>query len=191
VEVASKTCQTCGKALDVSYKALCSACYQKQRRLSVKTQGTESQKQAAEKERIKSIERCTTFYYSNRERILAEQKASYPDRKPAKSAQAKEYRQTANGREREKRAALRNKYGLTLEQYLEMVASQNGLCAICHKPPRKKALNVDHCHDTDKVRALLCSGCNTAIGLLDEDLNILESAIQYIKYWHGLHKGIQ
>lgn len=43
-----------------------------------------------------------------------------------------------------------------------------------------KKLSVDHCHKTGKVRGLLCSNCNTAIGLLKEDINVLKNAINYL-----------
>lgn len=70
-----------------------------------------------------------------------------------------------------------------------MFKSQNGLCRICNKPETRinyrnnKTTNlaVDHCHETKVVRGLLCSRCNTAIGLLFHDLENLENAIKYLK----------
>lgn len=56
-------------------------------------------------------------------------------------------------------------YGITLEQYNAMRAAQNGCCAICGiTPTEKRQLHVDHCHSTGRVRALLCSPCNTQLG---------------------------
>lgn len=73
------------------------------------------------------------------------------------------------------------KYGLTLEQYDEMVRKQHGRCAICRTTsPGKKGLVVDHCHRNGHVRALLCGKCNTLIGLADEDPRILMQAMRYI-----------
>ncbi len=78
---------------------------------------------------------------------------------------------------------LRQLYGITVEQYAVLNAKQNGVCAICGKPePRKKKrLHVDHCHRTGKIRGLLCGNCNTAIGKLGEDVNVLKAAIRYIE----------
>lgn len=72
------------------------------------------------------------------------------------------------------------KYGITLEQYEQMVASQSNLCAICRKPPHntKTRLTIDHDHNTGKVRGLLCGSCNWAIERLDAvpDWNVRASA---------------
>lgn len=78
---------------------------------------------------------------------------------------------------------LQSKFGLTLEQYNEMYNKQNGCCAICgiHQDAFTKALAVDHCHNTGKIRKLLCSNCNSAIGKLKEDIEIFKKAISYLK----------
>ena len=52
---------------------------------------------------------------------------------------------------------------------------------ICKSPPGHKSLHIDHDHKTGKVRGLLCHGCNTAIGLMKDDVNILTKAIEYLK----------
>jgi hypothetical protein len=75
------------------------------------------------------------------------------------------------------------KYGLNEEWYKEKLIEQNGKCAICgtDKPGGfGKKLHIDHCHKTQKVRGLLCSNCNTAIGYLQDSISILESAKQYL-----------
>lgn len=75
-------------------------------------------------------------------------------------------RRSPENRLREK---LRGQYGITLEQYLEMLAAQGGACAICSKPPApKKRLVVDHCHRSGRVRALLCGVCNTQLGAFEK-----------------------
>ncbi len=73
------------------------------------------------------------------------------------------------------------RYGISLKTFDEMSNNQQGLCAICKKPPKSGMLHVDHCHSTGKVRGLLCGPCNTAIGLFEEDLCALESAIKYLE----------
>ncbi len=72
-------------------------------------------------------------------------------------------------------------YGLSPQEYIDMYEKQNGLCAICNKvPSTKRGLHVDHCHETKKVRGLLCHGCNIAIGNLKHDVSLLKSAIKYL-----------
>lgn len=73
----------------------------------------------------------------------------------------------------------RRLYGLNEEEYNNMILSQNNLCAICNKPSNK-TLHIDHDHVTGRVRGLLCSNCNLGIGLLEEDLIILNRAIEYL-----------
>jgi hypothetical protein len=73
----------------------------------------------------------------------------------------------------------RRLYGLNEEEYNNMILSQNNLCAICNKPS-DKTLHIDHDHVTGRVRGLLCSNCNLGIGLLEEDLIVLNRAIEYL-----------
>lgn len=73
------------------------------------------------------------------------------------------------------------KYGVTVEAYTELLERQNGRCAICGSFPITRLLGVDHNHETGKVRGLLCHECNVAIGFLQEDPDILNSAINYLR----------
>lgn len=81
---------------------------------------------------------------------------------------------------------LRRRYNMTLDDYEQMLIAQNGVCAICEGPPRGRGadedrFHVDHCHETGRVRGLLCSPCNTAVGLLDEDAKRALRLAQYIE----------
>jgi hypothetical protein len=80
---------------------------------------------------------------------------------------------------------LKYKYGITEQQYDEMLKLQDNKCAICGssstKDKKRHRLMVDHCHTTKKVRGLLCSSCNKAIGLMSDSPKILMSAIKYLK----------
>lgn len=75
----------------------------------------------------------------------------------------------------------RFRYGLEPEDFNRMVAEQNGLCAICGGPPGKKGLVVDHCHTTGEVRALLCMQCNIGLGSFKDDLEVMATAIAYLR----------
>jgi len=81
---------------------------------------------------------------------------------------------------------LKNSYNITLEEYDQMLMAQKGCCKICsrHHTEFKRALAVDHCHETGKIRALLCFNCNSVLGYAKEDTNTLKSAIKYLKQ-HG------
>jgi Recombination endonuclease VII len=73
------------------------------------------------------------------------------------------------------------KYGLPRGGYAALLQSQGGLCAICREPPAEgKRLCVDHCHETNAVRGLLCNSCNTAIGHLRHSEALLLAAIKYL-----------
>ena len=77
----------------------------------------------------------------------------------------------------------KNKYGITIEDYDRMLEDQGGRCAICRTNDpggSGSRFAVDHDHKTGKVRGLLCTNCNTGIGLLQDDVLILEQAIRYL-----------
>lgn len=76
---------------------------------------------------------------------------------------------------------LRRKYGITPEQYEEMLTQQANSCAICKiHESQYGTFAVDHCHKTGKVRALLCGACNTALGLLKESITIVDNLKIYL-----------
>ena len=74
------------------------------------------------------------------------------------------------------------RYGLTPEAFASLSEKQGHVCAICFCLPlgKRPTLCVDHCHTTGRVRGLLCSACNVAIGYLRDDPERLLSAITYV-----------
>ena len=76
---------------------------------------------------------------------------------------------------------LRREFGISEKEYNEILRSQNGVCAICKKSGNGKYLAVDHDHISGKVRGLLCQKCNTGIGLLGDNRDSLEKALEYLK----------
>jgi hypothetical protein len=81
------------------------------------------------------------------------------------------------------RWTLKNKFGLTEDEYNNMVTQQGNKCAICYTTDpcnRGRRWRVDHCHTTNKVRALLCHNCNVTLGLVGEDTDRLRRMIEYI-----------
>ena len=78
---------------------------------------------------------------------------------------------------------LKRDFGITLEEYNEMLRQQNEVCSICGRKERIKRfknLAVDHDKVSGKIRGLLCNHCNTAIGKLDHSVELLQSAINYL-----------
>ncbi|KND43449.1 endonuclease VII domain-containing protein [Streptomyces stelliscabiei] len=73
---------------------------------------------------------------------------------------------------------LRRKYGITEAERDEMIASQMGVCCICRAAP---ATQVDHCHETGRVRGVLCFNCNSGLGLLGDDPAAMNRAAEYLE----------
>lgn len=79
-------------------------------------------------------------------------------------------------------ARLLRLYGITIEQYEEMLVEQDGKCARCSKSiaDGDRRLAVDHCHNTGAVRKLLCGPCNTYLGRLATNRDQLERDLAYL-----------
>lgn len=82
---------------------------------------------------------------------------------------------------------LKRTYDITRTEYLVMLEEQNHLCKICGtegflmKNHHRMKLVVDHCHETGKIRGLLCHNCNRALGLLKDSTSSLAAAIHYLE----------
>ena len=115
-------------------------------------------------------------------RSAAKVRASWtPQQKKKHNEESKKYR---DGHKKERHAReLQRKFGISIERYNEMFASQKGCCAICgrHQSELKKRLHVDHDHETDEVRGLLCSQCNAGIGFFEDSKELLEMALHYLQ----------
>ena len=77
----------------------------------------------------------------------------------------------------------RFRYGISVEEYEAKLTAQEGVCAICSKPPKRGRLHVDHDHGTGRIRDLLCIPCNRDVGHL-EDHVWLARATDYQKRHH-------
>ena len=95
---------------------------------------------------------------------------------------------TTEKQARQRSYKLMANFGMTVEQYDDLLIAQGNVCAICTKPETSrsgagviKRLAVDHNHSTGKVRGLLCENCNRGLGLFKEDEGIMQSAISYLK----------
>jgi len=81
---------------------------------------------------------------------------------------------------RERNTMLLRNYGISLQDYNAMSLAQNGVCSICGDTSKELSLDVDHCHTTGNVRGLLCQRCNMALGMFNDDLDLLASASSYL-----------
>ena len=83
---------------------------------------------------------------------------------------------------------LKKRFGISLEEFELMYEQQGGVCSICkqpeltldHRTKKPRYLAVDHCHTTGRIRGLLCTKCNTALGLFCDDVDLLKQAIDYL-----------
>ncbi len=88
-----------------------------------------------------------------------------------------------------KDSALLDRYSISLEDYKSMLVAQNSRCALCNTENPMGPTNmfvVDHCHKTGKVRGLLCNHCNTGLGKLQDNPELLRKAAAYIEANHML-----
>lgn len=78
---------------------------------------------------------------------------------------------------------LKIQYDISLEQYDEMLKAQGGCCAVCgnNTPDGKGRFVVDHCHETGRVRGLLCTKCNVMLGMAKDSVSTLMSAVNYLR----------
>lgn len=118
-------------------------------------------------------------YYKKRKTELDAYKKEWLEKNPEKSI---EYSKKYNDKTTEKRRQYQRKhlYGLTHEQFEEMLKQQDNKCALCSKSFDETKVFVDHCHNVGNVRGLLCPSCNTALGLIKDDLGWLSKAKKYL-----------
>lgn len=86
--------------------------------------------------------------------------------------------------------SMMRKYGIDLEQYNIMLEEQDGVCAICGNPETAisrwgtpLSLAVDHCHETGRVRGLLCRNCNVTLGRAGDNVELLRSMADYLEVY--------
>jgi hypothetical protein len=81
-------------------------------------------------------------------------------------------------------------YGISVEDYESMLEEQNGTCWICNGTNDETALCIDHDHETNLVRGLLCNLCNRSLGLMNDDVNRLRRAVLYLES-QPIHNAIK
>ena len=79
---------------------------------------------------------------------------------------------------------LQKTYGISLDDFLKMLTNQDYSCAICTKDLTNvpyKNVHIDHCHETGKIRGVLCQTCNMGMGMFEDKIDILKAAIAYLE----------
>ena len=106
-------------------------------------------------------------------------------RKRAKNREyMRSYMKTDAGKASVRKHRLKKNYGLTPEDFETLLVSQSNLCACCGTAEPKGSSNqwhVDHCHQSGKVRGLLCNACNIGIGCLGDNLEGIRNALNYLE----------
>ena len=121
------------------------------------------------------------WYNLNKDRIRDSKrvaKKKYRRTEAGKLAQ-KKYNQKPTTKLRFKKYHFFIRYGITLDEYENMLLDRNNLCDICAS--EMKYPHIDHDHVTGKIRGVLCGNCNMALGLFKDDLNRFKLAIKYLE----------
>jgi len=118
----------------------------------------------------KVLEQCRQWRIKNRGKIKKRDNTWYINNKKIVLEKQYEYN-------------LKRYYGINIEQYNDLFSKQEGKCSICnkHQTTLKNKLVVDHDHATGEIRGLLCKKCNVMIGFAEENIEILENTINYLK----------
>lgn len=96
----------------------------------------------------------------------------------------KDYYSSPERKLKYRKAYIEKAFNIKYSLYEELQNKQNNVCAICSRPEtssRNKYLTVDHCHVSGKIRGLLCTSCNRALGLFRDNTGILKQAINYLE----------
>lgn len=187
------------KSQEDGFCRYCRACRTEKRQqwyVEHKVEKAAADKAYRERNKEKVLARAAQYRANNAEQVKAYFRNRYatdPEFAKHKKQASEEWRKANPERHKKRRREykakhrrrmhLKAKFGLTLEQYDQMVIAQNGLCAICLRPPTgiyPDKLGVDHCHTTGKVRALLCRDCNSALGLFQDNAELLQKAAEYL-----------
>jgi len=104
------------------------------------------------------------------------------NKSPKGKSRASKYAQTPKGKAAARRKHLKRVYDITPEYWDLLFNAQNGMCAGCGTTEpggHHNTFHVDHNHDTEEVRGLLCGACNMALGLLNDDPKVLQNLVAY------------
>lgn len=188
----SRTTPTCGHpGRKHCAKGMCGACYQKRWAAIHPDQRAKhrSVSRPREKERFRnlSLEEREVVYAKLRERSRQWRAKNREKHLEQSRKVSRSYYHSERGKRCHRNCRLKAMFGISLDDYEAMLASQGGVCAICKRAETTVrrgvvvSLAVDHCHETGKVRGLLCQACNVMIGHGRNDPDCLRAAIAYLE----------
>jgi hypothetical protein len=160
-------CRKCGKRPRVKNRSWCRECANELARINQENHQHEPCATCGKKPRMKNQSYC----------------------RECKSAYQRAWQKKTYNSERYRNKSLRNRFGITLEEYSTMLEQQNGVCAICgkaetrvhNKTGKVQPLGVDHNHTTGEIRELLCHNCNLLVGNIETNITLVKKALLYLQ----------
>jgi hypothetical protein len=155
---------------------ICRVCFNEWRRENYKKSGKYIKQRYYLKHREEILEKARLYRERNRELLRQRDRERYKTQ-----------------REKRREIEFRSKYGISRAEADRLREQQGGLCPICHKPLDAFSKNqygkydgvVDHDHKTGRIRGIICSRCNSILGFAQDSIEILESAISYLRRFKG------
>lgn len=138
--------------------------------------------EAAKLHRERATARMRAWREANREQV-AQREKEYRERNVDRIRETGR-KWVSQNREKVRAAKRLVRYGLTADEFNTLLHAQEGLCAVCREPlilEKRNGCHVDHCHQTMRVRGLLCGSCNGAIGRLGDNAEGLRRALAYLE----------
>lgn len=136
-------------------------------------------KNPSKERRLKKISLVRQWEKLNPEKRIAYKKQYYEKNKEHIKQKSRDWYQSNKDNYHER--AIYRKYGVTKEQYNDLIVSQDLKCAICGDGTQKKKMFIDHNHRTGVIRGLLCTRCNVGLGMFKDNPEVLSKAIKYLK----------
>jgi Autographiviridae endonuclease VII len=143
---------------------------------------SQAQKNWYHKHKERLLENQRLYRKTNKEYIRKKNQESYQSSREEYLKKCRDYYRST-GKDVKRNYRMVNMYGITLDEYNKMFESQNGCCAICktHQSFLNKKLAVDHNHAIGNVRGLLCDKCNKALGMVNDNIEILKRMMKYLE----------
>ncbi len=137
------------------------------------------EKEYGKEYRAKNADKIKAYYARNADKISQRGKEYRMENAPVINERRKRYRAASHSQIKEYN--LRAKYGISPQQYRDMIDAQLGMCAICADIMQPgPGTHLDHCHATGKLRQMLCSKCNVGIGFFRDNSGLLRDAADYL-----------
>ncbi len=138
------------------------------------------------------LEHKKQYRLDNLEKVTAQNKKSYYNNRQKRLVSVRVWREShkehiIKHRKKMSRKIVLGRYGLTKSDFDKILMEQNGVCGICGEKETRVfqgkilPLHVDHCHKTNKIRGLLCNKCNNGIGRFNDNIDVMASAVSYLR----------